>query len=100
MFYEAKSLMKDFKATLAGERTYEIRPYDLPYALGDIMRLREWSSLQAVKEANDLAGYTGRTLDVVITHITYPLDHGLPDRLCVMSIRPVPPDTERPLRVA
>jgi hypothetical protein len=52
---------------------------DRPFAVGDVLRLREYDP--------GTAEYTGRDLDVDVTHLTQPGWWGLPDNVCVMSTR-------------
>jgi hypothetical protein len=64
---------------IAGRKTHEIREMDRPFAVGDVLRLREYDP--------GTAEYTGRDLDVDVTHLSPPGWWGLSDNLCVMSTR-------------
>lgn len=94
MIHDLKCWPEPFKALLSGAKRHEIRVNDRPYAVGDILHLREWvpkDQEAAVYEAgggwNDTTKYTGRTIDVEVTYMTKGGEWGLPDSLCVMSIR-------------
>lgn len=93
MIHDLKIWPVPFRAVLSGAKRHEIRVNDRSYAVGDILHLREWvpeDQEDAVYEAgggwND-ANYTGRTIDVEVTHMTKGGEWGLPNDLCVMSIR-------------
>jgi hypothetical protein len=69
-----------------------IRVADRPFKVGDVLRLREWVPVESVlRPLTDPIGYTGRTCDVEVTYLTPGGEWGLPDSLCVMSIRKVEP---------
>lgn len=78
MIHEVKTWPAMFRAVASGAKTYEIRENDRPYAVGDVLHLREWSNVSG--------SYTGATCDVVVTFITAGGEWGIPADLCVMSI--------------
>lgn len=43
MEHELKCWTEPFAATPDGSKPFEIRKYDRPYRVGDVLRLREWS---------------------------------------------------------
>jgi len=72
-----------FQATLDGQKPFEVRYADRPFAVGDILRLREWDP---TNEAKYPSGYSGRELDVMLTHVAHGKSCGLPEHLCVLSV--------------
>lgn len=105
MRHDLKCWPAEFAAIERGENLHEIRRADRPYAVGDVLVLREWvpahegectySTLTEPwrckccgrKWDEPLPGhYTGRVLDRVVTHLTPGGAWRLPPDLCVMSI--------------
>lgn len=85
-----------FAAVLDGTKRHEIRKADRPFAVGDVLELREWDpeimgrGLRGGSHFEGTTrGYTGRSLTVRVTYITRGGEWGVPDGLCVMSIAPV-----------
>ncbi len=91
MIHDLKCHPPDFVALVAGTKTHEARRADRPFAVGDILCLREWTPANPAAcdwQATGLPGsYTGRTLDVEVTHLTAGPTYGLPSDLAVMSVR-------------
>jgi len=73
-----------FAAVLDGSKTHEVRVNDRDYQVGDVLELREWEPGDWFFDDD---GYTDRRIRVVVTHLTPGGAFGLPDDLCVMSIR-------------
>ena len=88
MTHELKTWPEMFQAALAGDKTHEIRKNDRPYAVGDVLHLREWDP-EALVFDEEAYGYTGETLNVEVTFITKGGEWDIPADLCVMSIRRV-----------
>lgn len=86
--HELKIWPESFEAVLNRRKTYEIHKADRPFAVDDILILREWNP--------DVLNYTGRMTIVTVTYITHPSTFGLPSDLCVMAIVP----HYNPVRVA
>jgi hypothetical protein len=82
MRHELKCWPEPFEAMLAGRKRHEIRRMDRPFAIGDWLVLREWDPRRDVNDR-----YTGRAMVREITYISTPASFGLPDDLCVMSLR-------------
>lgn len=80
MRHELKTWPGPFAAVLYGEKTYEIRKADRPFAVGDVLVLREWDPA-AIGH-----GYTGRVLERTVVYLTPPGQWGLPPDLCVMGL--------------
>lgn len=59
--HELKTWPDAFQATKVRDKRYELRQDDRAFLLGDVLRLREWSP--STKE------YSGREMDVLVTHI-------------------------------
>lgn len=83
MRHELKTWPEFFQAILDGDKHCEVRFDDRGFKKGDDLLLREWKP--ETKE------YTGRTLNVVVTHILRGLS-GLDEDYVVMSIEVVPGD--------
>ncbi len=90
-----------FEACAIGIKTHEVRRQDrmIPYRIGDVLILREFTPNfgekddKATERANEGGAtaydgdYTGRELRRVVTCITPGGKFGLPEGVCVMSIR-------------
>jgi hypothetical protein len=68
-----------FVALMRGDKTYEIRVNDRNYGVGDILELTEWIPAAEV--------FTGRKCWAKVMYMTNGGEWGLPEALCVMSIR-------------
>ena len=66
-----------FEKAWDGKKTHEVRHNDRDFAIGDILRLREYDP--------NTKQESGRVLDAKVTDIT--TGFGLPPELCVMSIQ-------------
>lgn len=93
MRHELKTWPGPFQAVLDGQKHHEIRKADRPFAVGDVLVLREWER-QRWESPGPLKGvpahYTGRELQVTVTYLSEGGTWGLPPDLCVMSIAPLP----------
>lgn len=79
--HELKTWPSAFQAILEGRKSYEIRRCDdRDFVVGDDLILREYDAAMGT--------YSGRAMQVEVTHVSYGGDWGLPKDLCVMSIRP------------
>lgn len=76
--HELKTWPEAFRAVTNEDKTHEIRKADRPFAVGDVLLLREWSP--------ESGAYTGREATVDVTYITPGGAWGLPPDLCVMSV--------------
>lgn len=79
MIHELKILPEYFKGVLSGEKTFEVRKNDRPFAKGDLLALNEYDP--ATK------GYTGASC---LVYVDYMLDDGeyCKSGYVVMSIKP------------
>ena len=77
MIHDLKTWPDDFAAIANGTKTHEARKADRDFAVGDTLRMREYDPQRA--------DYTGRVLDVTVTHLTRG-QYGLPPDLVVMSM--------------
>jgi hypothetical protein len=59
--HELKTWSKYFAAVLSGEKPFELRRGDRPFAVGDTLRLREWDP--------DREDYTGREVCRVVSYV-------------------------------
>jgi hypothetical protein len=101
VIHELKTWPVPFAAVLDGSKTYEIRVADRPYAVGDVLHLREWTPHTECRGSGrcwdngdtiDCCSsphgvMTGRECRVEVTYLTTGGEWGLPANLCVMSIR-------------
>ena len=78
MTHSLKTWPEPFNAVWDGQKRYEIRRNDRDFNFGELLELREW-------DPED--GYSGRYVLARITYLTEGGEWGLPDDLCVMSIR-------------
>jgi hypothetical protein len=79
--HELKTWCAPFNAVWHEHKRFEIRRNDRAFKVGDVLRLREWD--------HESERYTGRSVDTEVTYIVPGGNWGLPDDLCVMSIRTV-----------
>ena len=77
-YHELKTWPPYLDAVLTGKKTFEIRKADRPYAVGDVLRLREWSPVSE--------SYSGRDCFVSVTFILPGGAFGLQDGYVCMSI--------------
>lgn len=78
--HDLKCWPEPFEAIIMGHKTHEVRVNDRRYAVGDVLWLHEYNP--------NTMEYTGRKTRVAVTYITDGGQWGLPDHLCVMSVRP------------
>lgn len=72
-----------FEQVAIGNKTCEIRKWDRPFAVGDVMVLREFNPTSAHATEGE---YTGRELARRITHIIRPGMIGLVENYAVISL--------------
>ncbi len=72
--HELKCWPGPFAAMLDGSKTAEFRFDDRGYKVGDLLRLKEWA---------EGTGYTGRSIDRRVTHITR--EFGIPPQFVMLS---------------
>jgi hypothetical protein len=87
--HDLKTWPESFTALLDGTKTYEIRKADRPFAVGDVLRLREWIP------TGNFRGHTGREVVRRVTYLTPGGAWGLPADLCVMALA-LPEDEPAP----
>lgn len=76
--HDIKTLPEYFDAVIRGDKTFEVRKGDRPYAVGDVLALREWTGHD---------GYSGRILRVRMTYILPGGEFGIDPDYVVMGIR-------------
>jgi hypothetical protein len=81
--HKLKTWPEPFQAVVDGVKLYEIRHDDRAYAVGDTLELQEWDPTLC---GNNVPGYTGRKIVVLVTYMTHSR-FGLPPDLCVMGIK-------------
>ena len=91
--HELKIWPAPFEAVVDRSKRHEIRRADRPFAVGDVLVLREWEPEREwtgdghrLMPQTDYNGYTGRWVQVRVTYVTQPGTWGLPADLCVMTI--------------
>lgn len=75
-----------FQALLVGDKTAEWRKADRDYQVGDTLHMQEWVPHFAADGTLKDGEYTGRTLDLTVTHIIRE-GYGIPEGYCMMSVR-------------
>jgi hypothetical protein len=95
VIHELKTWPDPFAAVLDGTKTHEIRVADRPYAVGDVLHLREWGTDDWRRMDH---AYTGRECRVEVTYLSSGGSWGIPVGLCVMSIRIADASTIGPAR--
>lgn len=78
MTHELKTLPVPFRAVQDGYKTHEIRVNDRDFEQFDLLMLREWSQEDS---------YSGDWILARVTYISMGGTWGLPENLCVMSIK-------------
>lgn len=79
---ELKCWPEQFAAVLNGTKRHEVRVEDRHrFVPGDLVRLHEWNPRSRHDDK-----YTGRHIDVRVTHVTRGPDFGMPAGMAVMSI--------------
>lgn len=87
MIHQLKTWTGEFEAVRDGRKTHEVRVNDRPFAVGDMVVLREW--IPAGKDLTKGAGkFTERAVLRHITYITPGGAWGLPPNICILSIQP------------
>ncbi len=91
MMHELKTWCEYYAAIESGEKTFEIRKFDRPFKVGDILLLKEWKPLgYSYVSPSEMTGeYTGREMKVKITYILAgenAMNFGLFGGYCIMSI--------------
>lgn len=83
-----KSVSKSFQATWTGDKRHEVRRYDRPFVVGDVVLLLDFSPvLRPTGAAAGPLGWWGpRVILGEITHLTAAGAFGLPPSLCVFTV--------------
>jgi hypothetical protein len=78
--HDLKIWPRFFEDVVSGKKRYEVRVDDRWFRLGDLLNLREYDPKKS--------DYTGRTVSVIVTHITYGNEppHLVPADVVVMGI--------------
>jgi hypothetical protein len=80
-FHELKTWPEPFRAIALGRKHHEVRRADRDFQVGDALLLKEYDPT--------LESFTGAERIVEVTYISRGGTFGLPENLCVMSIRKV-----------
>lgn len=77
-----------FEAVASGAKTHEIRRQDdRTFNVGDDLILREWEPEVSEHGPTGNGAFTGRRILRKITYVSIPGSWGLPDNLCVFSMK-------------
>ena len=79
--HDLKTWPEPFDAIATGRKLHEIRKADRSFAVGDTLRLREWTP-----DWDGGGAYTGRIATAWVTYITRGPEWGVPEGMVVMSI--------------
>ena len=77
--HELRSWPDEFEAVSRGKKTHEVRKWDRDYQEGDLLILREYDPIKK--------HYSARMLYREVTHVTQGGRFGLPEDICVMSVK-------------
>jgi len=91
--HELKCWPEPFEAARKGVKRYEVRVDDgRGFAVGDFLKLLEWDPLYEgpPQYVDHDPKYTGRMLEVFVTHLSRGPEWGLPSGMVVMSIEELP----------
>jgi hypothetical protein len=77
--HRLKTVSPEFRKLLAGQKTHDIRKNDRCFKTGDEILFEEWDF--------DGQHYTGNQVLCRVGHVTYAGEWGIPEGLCVMSIK-------------
>lgn len=83
--HELKCWPEWFEPSLTDKKPYEIRRMDRPFAVGDVVHLREFHPARQGFPAY----YTGREMKRRITHILEGGVFGVEKGFCILSLGPV-----------
>ena len=78
--HELKIWPEFFGAVVEGKKPFELRKNDRPYAVGDVLNMKEWDPT--------IPGFTGQSVTVTVCYVFKGGRCGLPDELCVLGIKP------------
>ena len=81
MVHELKIAPEYFEKVITGEKTFEVRRDDRPYAVLDALRLREYMG----------HGYTGREVTVGVSYILRDKNY-VKDGFCILGIKLILPE--------
>lgn len=84
MIHELKTWPEFFLPLCQDKKRHEIRRNDRPFAVGDLLWLRQYEHEKTFQRP---VGYTGHVLEVQVTYMTAGMSWGLPSDLVVMSVR-------------
>ncbi len=90
MRHDLKTHPGPFQAVWDGRKTFEIRKFDRPFAVGDVLLLREWDpdGGYLVEYPPFLSGrLTGRFVVAAVPYLTKPGAWDLPPDIGVLGIR-------------
>lgn len=79
--HDLRTFCKYFDPAISEEKTFDIRPKDGDFEVGDILNLLEYNHVKRV--------YTGRSCKFRVTYILKGVISGLHKKYCVMSIKKI-----------
>lgn len=88
--HELKTWPSEFREVRQGRKRFEFRLNDRDFAVGDVLRLREWDPAYRQHRYRFSADYTrSDPITCRVTHILHGGRFGVPEGYCVMSIEVV-----------
>lgn len=91
--HDLKCWPEFFRALWNGSKTAEIRRNDRGYQAGDVLHMREWipeydaeGDFLIGDDLEPVGAYTGRTLDLLVTHIVQGPAFGIKEGYVMMSV--------------
>lgn len=85
--HQLKTWPQVYQAVANGEKTAEFRDNDRNFEVGDVLRLKEFKPELEDGKYTGQGRYTGREIDMLVTHILRGPIFGIPEGYVVMSIR-------------
>lgn len=89
--HELKTWPSYFAAVRDGSKTFEVRRNDRDFAVGDVLRLREWDPTKETSRFMLSGGfergdYTGLTHEMRVTYVLRGGEFGIEAGFCVMGL--------------
>lgn len=82
--HQLKTWPEYFEAVSRGEKPFEVRKFDRPFAVGDVLELQEF--VPGVD-----GGFTGREFDARVTYLLSGGQFGVEPGYCVLGLAPLEP---------
>jgi hypothetical protein len=89
--HDLKCWPSHYEKVLSGEKPFEVRKNDRDFAVGDMLRLREWDPTPRNSYVATPMGYTKRETMRTVTSVLSGTEWGLAEGYCVLGLGPAPP---------